>query len=279
MSRCFTLLICLFLLALPLQADEGLIDPSQMPGPLKEVRFDQQLGAELPLNAVFMDEHGKAVKLGDYFGGEKPVLLTFVYYDCPMLCTLVLQGMTKMLKVLKFNPGQEFEIVIVSFDPGEGPSHALEEEQETLKLYGRPETADGWHFLTGGEGSIRQITEAAGFQYVYVPENGEWAHASGIIIVTPEGKIAQYYYGIEYPPKNVRLALVEASTEKIGSVVDQLLLYCFRYNPLLGKYTAVTMRVLRVVGGLFSLGLILFVTIMWRRDGIRDRANLGAAPQ
>jgi len=245
-------------------AGAGVVDPSAMPGPLKEVRFDQQLGEKLPLGAPFVDELGRDVVLGDYFG-ERPVVLAFVYYDCPMLCSLVLQGLAKSLAVLRFDVGTEYDVVVVSFAPGETPAMAREAEAETIERYGRG-GAEGWHFLTGSADSIERVTDAAGFRYARIPETGEYAHASGIVVATPDGTIAQYYYGIEYPPKDVRLAVVEASEGEVGTVVDQVLLYCFRYDPKLGKYTAVVTRVLRLAGVAFCLGLTLFLWIMWRRD-------------
>ena len=255
---------------------QPLINPEDMPGPLKEVRFDQHLGRELPLDAPFVDEHGEAVTLGDYFG-ERPVVLAFVYYQCPMLCTLTMNGLAASLDVVDLEIGRELDVVAVSFDPGEGPAEARVTEEATLRRYGRPETAAGWHFLTGGEAAIARLTEAAGFSYTYLPESDEYAHTSGIVIVTPEGKISQYFFGVEYPPKDVRLALVEASSGAIGSVVDQLLLYCFRFDPQQGKYTAATMRILRLVGGVFVVALILFLWISWRRERAQSQAFSGAA--
>jgi protein SCO1/2 len=255
-------------------AGAGVVDPSAMPGPLKEVRFDQQLGEKLPLDAPFVDELGRDVVLGDYFG-ERPVVLTFVYYDCPMLCSLVLQGLAKSLAVLRFDVGTEYDVVVISFAPDETPAMAREAEAETIERYGRG-GAEGWHFLTGTPESIERATGAAGFRYARIPETGEYAHASGIVVATPDGTIAQYYYGIEYPPKDVRLAVVEASEGEVGTVVDQVLLYCFRYDPKLGKYTAVITRVLRLAGVAFCLGLTLFLWIMWRRDASDEKPSSDA---
>lgn len=246
-------------------SSEGLVDPEKMPGPLKEVRFDQHLGKTLPLDLRFVDDTGRDVVLGSLFG-ERPVVLAFVYYECPMLCSLIMNGVAKSLGVLKLDVGEDFDVVAVSFDPGETPEMAAEVKTKTVDRYDRPETADGWHFLTGDEASIRRLTEAAGFSYVYDPDTDEFAHASGIVIVRPDGIINQYYLGIEYPPKDVRLALVDAGDGKVGSLVDQLLLYCFRYDPALGKYTAAIMRVLRLAGFVFSVGLATFLFVMWRRE-------------
>ena len=273
----------LALLALSASGD-GLVDPQDMPGPLKEVGFDQKLGGQLPLDAPFIDESGREVLLGDYFG-ERPVVLVFVYYRCPMLCPTLLNGVAKALGVLECDVGREVDIVAVSIDPDETPEKAHAAERATVKRYGRGRTAPGWHFLSaprrlGGEESIRRVADAAGFRYAFVPENGEYAHASGIVIATPEGQLAQYFYGLDFAPKHLRLALVEASSSRIGSVVDQILLYCFRYDPQLGRYTAVVTRILRLGGVVFCLALALFLWINLRRDQATDRRSssiLGAA--
>jgi len=259
---------------------EGLVNPQDMPGALKDVRFDQHLGAMLPLDAPFVDEDGEAVTLGKYFGAERPVILTFAYYHCPMLCNLTLNGLAKSLDVVGFDVGRQLDVVVVSIDPHEGPDEARPVKAETVERYGHPESAPGWHFLTGAEAAIARVTEAAGFYYHYLPEDDEFAHTTGIVIVNPDGKISQYYLGIEYPPRDVRLALVEASAGGIGSAVDQLLLYCFRFDPDQGKYTAATMRILRLVGGVFVLGLCACIWIAWRheraqRTGIDHRPPAG----
>ncbi len=262
-------LLALALGAGPLWADERIVDPQQMPGPLRDVRFDQQLGAELPKNAEFRDETGRAVQLGDYFG-ERPVVLAFVYYNCPMLCSLVLGGLAKSVGVLPFVAGQDFEVVIISFNPAETPAQAQEAKTRTLSTrFGRPESALGWHFLSGSAEAIQRVTSSAGFRYAYLPESGEFAHAGGILVATPAGQIAQYFYGVEYPSKDLRLALVEASAQKIGTLVDQVLLYCYRYDPKLGKYTALTLRIMRLAGLAFVLVLSTFLWLMWRRERVR----------
>lgn len=260
---CVVLVACL-LGSVPVFGN-NLVSPEDMPGPLKKVGIEQHLGEPLPLDLPFVDERGHAVKLGDYFG-ERPVVLVFVYYECPMLCPMVLGGIAKSLGVLKFDVGKEFDVVAVSVDPDETPVMAASSKRATVKRYGRSQTAGGWHFLSGSEESIRRLTEIAGFGYAYIEETDEWAHASGMIVATPEGKLAQYFYGIDFAPRHVRLALVEASSNQIGSVVDQLLLYCFRYDPALGKYTAAITRILRVTAVLFCMGLGLFFWIMRRRD-------------
>ncbi|MCG8457517.1 MAG: SCO family protein, partial [Holophagales bacterium] len=243
--------LCLLLLGSPsallAQPSQVLVEPEKMPGPLKEVRVDQKLGNQLPLDAELVDEHGKAVKLGDFFG-ERPVILAFVYYECPMLCSLILNGLASSLGVLSFTPGEEFDVVAISIDPRETPEMAAAAEASTLTRYGKPETEAGWHFLIGDEATVGRIAEVAGFGYEYLPTTDEYAHASAIMVTTPEGVLSQYFYGIEYPPKDVRLALVEASSNQIGSLVDQILLYCYRYDPEVGRYTAVAMRILRLTG-------------------------------
>ena len=258
---------------------EGLVDPSQMPGPLKEVSIEQRIGEVLPLDAPFVDETGRAVTLGDYFSSERPVILALVYYDCPMLCSLIMNGLSKSLGVLKLDVGEAFDVVAVSFAAGETPHMAREAKTAAIERYGRLETAAGWHFLTGGQESIDRLTQAVGFNYKYIPETGEYAHGSAIVVVTPEGQLAQYYYGVEYPPKDLRLALVEASSHRLGTVVDQILLYCFRYDPQLGKYTTLITRVLRIAGVVFCLGLATFLWLMLRRERVPERqptSTLGA---
>ena len=255
----------LWLLAAPSFGSDGIVDPQHMPGPLKEVGFDQRLGEKLPLDLAFVDNSGRDVVLGDYFG-DRPVVLTFVYYDCPMLCPMVLNGVAKTLGVLKLDVGDAFDVVVISIDPRETPLQATDQKLATVKRYGREQTAGGWHFLTGDEESVRRITEAAGFRYAWVEENQEFAHASGMIVATPDGTLSKYLYGLDFPPKDVRLALVEASEGQIGTVVDQILLYCFRYDPKLGKYTAVVTRILRLAALVFLAVLGSFLWIMWRRD-------------
>lgn len=265
-------LLLLGLGASALAADQRIVDPSKMPGPLKQVSFDQHLGDQLPMGATFRDEMGREVKLGDFFG-EKPVILTFVYYDCPMLCTLILNGLAKALAVLTFDPGREYEVVAISINPNETPLQAADAESKTVKRFGRAETAPGWHFLVGDQQQIERVAKVAGYGYQYIPETGEYAHASGIVVATPAGRIAQYYFGIEYSPKDIRLSLVEASQQKIGGVIDQVLLYCYRYDPTQGKYTAAVMRLLRVAGGLFVAGLALILWLAFRRDRRAARAE------
>lgn len=233
------------------------VPASKLPEPLREVAFEQRLGDVVPLDLEFLDEDGKRVRLRDCVRG-RPVILSLVYYECPMLCTMVLNGLASCLEVLQFDVGREFEVLTVSFDPTETPDLARKKKASYLKRYGRPEAGEGWHFLTGEEAAIRSLTESVGFRYVYDTDRGEYAHASGIVLLTPEGRIARYFYGVEYPPKDVRLGLVEAADGKIGSFVDQVLLYCFHYDPATGKYGAAVMRLVRLGGVLTVLALGVF---------------------
>ena len=251
--------------AVPALADQSLVEPEKMPGPLKEVTFEQKLGDTLPLDASFRDHTGKEIRMGDYWG-EKPVLLAFAYYECPMLCSLILNGMASSLSVLEFRPNEEFDVVVISIDHEEEPAMAAKARSDTIRRYGKDGTDPGWHFLVGDETTVRQVADAAGYGFEYIPSTDEFAHASGIVVTTPEGQIAQYYYGIEYPPKDLRLALIEASNSNIGGLVDQVLLYCYKYDPKIGQYTALTMRLLRITGGLFALGLVVFLWFSFRHD-------------
>lgn len=236
------------------------------PSVLTQVGIDQKMGTQLPLELPFKDEYGADVKLGQYFTSKRPVLLAFVYYDCPMLCNQVMNGLTSALSVLRFNAGQEFDVVAVSFDPRETPQLALDKKNVYLKRYKRAGAESGWHFLTGSQGSITRLTKAAGFNYLWDEKTNQFAHASAVILITPEGKVAQYYYGIEYSPKDMRLGMIEASQEKIGSAVDQLILFCYHYDPTTGKYGAIAMNFVRLGGLLTLLGLGSFMFVSFRRD-------------
>jgi len=226
---------------------------------LQNVGISQNLDAQLPLNLQFKDESGQDVTLGKYFG-KRPVILNMVYYNCPMLCGEVLSGLSGSLGILKLDLGKDFDVLTVSFDPRDTPAQAAAKKKGFIQRYHRPGAADGWHFLTGQQDSISALAKTVGFQYQYDPKIGQFAHAAAIMIVTPTGKIAQYYYGVEYSPKDLRLGLVEASNEKIGTVVDQILLYCYHYNPATGRYGAVITRVLRLSGvaTILILGGLLF---------------------
>ena len=235
------------------------------PAPLRDVTIEQKLNSQLPLDALFTDETGKSAPLGAYFG-KRPVILALVYYDCPMLCTQILNGMVRALKVLSFKPGEEFEVVAISFDAREKPEQARIKKTVYMRDYRHPETAGAFHFLTGESVSIKRVTEAVGFKYTWDPHSGQFAHASAIYILTPEGKLSKYFYGIEYSPKDMRLGLIEASKNKIGNAVDQVLLFCYHFDAKSGKYTPVAMSILRVAGFATIASLGGFMFIMFRRD-------------
>jgi protein SCO1/2 len=235
------------------------------PPALAGVGIDQRLDAEVPLDLEFRDESGKAVRLRDLLRG-RPVILALAYYECPMLCTLVLNALTGALRALPFDVGAEFDVLTVSFDPEETPALAAAKKKTYLEDYRRPGAAGGWHFLTGDQGAILALTGAVGFRYTVDPKSGEFAHAAGIMVLTPAGRIARYFYGVEFAPRDLRLALVEAAEGKIGSPVDQLLLYCYRYDPSTGRYSAAVMNIVRLAGAATVLGLGSFLLVMWRRE-------------
>lgn len=253
---------------------QGVMSPpaNLRPPGLKHVGIEQHLNEQIPPNLTFRDETGKPVRLGDYFG-QKPLILNLVYYQCPMLCGEVLSGLESALRVLKFDVGKEFDVLTISFDPRETPEMASAKKAEFLKRYGRPGAAAGWHFLTGPQSSIEALTQAAGFQYEYDPQTQQFAHATAIMVLTPEGKIAQYYYGVEFAPKDLRLGLVQASQGKIGTVVDEVLLYCYHYDPDKGKYGAIISRVLKLAAGATILLLGTFLIVMFRLGSVSDRQH------
>ncbi|MFI5364143.1 MAG: SCO family protein [Candidatus Binatia bacterium] len=238
---------------------------------LRAVGIDQHLDQQVPLDLIFHDETGRAVALGQYFG-SKPVILALVYYECPMLCTLTLNGLVSALKVLSFDAGNQFDVVVVSFNPQETPALAAAKKQTYLERYGRGGADQGWHFLTGDAAAIQQLTGAVGFRYVYDAEQKQYAHAAGITLLTPQGRIARYFFGVEFSPRDLRLGLVEASHNQIGSPVDQLLLYCYHYDPATGKYGAVAMNMVRVGGVLTVLAVGGFVILSLRRERHVPRA-------
>jgi protein SCO1/2 len=242
----------------------------------KQVGIDQRLNAQVPLDLVFTDETGREVRLGEYFG-KRPVVLALVYYECPMLCTEVLNGLTSAIGVLNFEVGREFDIVAVSFNPKEGPELAAQKKQNYVKRYGRPQSVAGWHFLTGKEESIRTLTETVGFRYVYLPENGQYAHGAAVEVLTPRGVISRYFYGIEYSPRDLRFGLMEASEERIGSPVDQVLLLCYHYDPTTGRYAAAILRMVRIGGAGVVAGLFTFLFVSLRRERIDAKKAAPAA--
>ncbi len=249
---------------------------SERPDELKEVGIDQRLNSSVPLDLVFQDETGRSVRLGDYFG-RKPVILAPVYYECPMLCTQILNGLVGALKAVSFNPGDDFVVVPFSFDPAETPDLAAAKKAAYLKRYGRQGTDQGWHFLTGNQASITALTQALGFHYKYNPETKQFSHASGVMMLTPYGRLSRYFYGIEYAPRDLKFGLMEASQNKIGNPVDALLLFCYHYDPATGKYGLLVVNLVRVVGGVTVLLLVGFIVVMRRREWLASRQSLGGA--
>jgi protein SCO1 len=238
---------------------------AERPGLLSKIRVDQQLNAQVPLDLPFVDESGRAVTLGDYFG-ERPVILALVYYECPMLCTQVLNGLVTALGVMNFEPGREFEVVAVSFNHREGPGLASQKKAAYLERYGRPHTAGGWHFLTGSEASIARLADAVGFRYEYDDAIKQYAHGAAIEVLTPKGVISKYFYGIEYSARDIRLGLIEAAEERIGTAIDDILLFCYHYDPSTGRYGAAVLRLVRVGGIATVLAFLAFLTMALRRE-------------
>lgn len=249
----------------PLEMRKQSQQSNAVPVALQNVGIDQRLNEQLPLDAVFRDETGREVKLGDYFKSGKPVVLSLVYYDCPMLCTQVLNGEVESFRNVPFTLGKDYEAVSVSFDPREKPELAAEKKQLYAMEYKRPGVADGWHFLTGDAASIKRLTDAAGFRYVYDEGTKQFAHASAIYVATPEGKLSRYLYGISYPPKQMRFSLIEAAAGKIGSPINQLLFYCYHYDPTTGKYGVAVLNVMRAGGVLTVLSLLALILLLRRR--------------
>lgn len=255
------MLVFLFMMAVPgwLRAED------RLPPALRDVGLDQRLNEQVPLDVAFNDEAGQTIQLGDFFDG-KPVILVLAYYRCPMLCTQVLNGLVDSLRGIPFSVGDQFQVVTVSFDAREQPALAAAKKASYVESYGRPGAAAGWHFLTGGQESIDRLTRAVGFRYGYDAQQDQFAHASGIVVLTPQGRIARYFYGIQYPSRDLRLALVEASESKIGSPVDQVLLRCFQYDAATGKYTLAIMKLVRL-GGLLTLLIVgTYLGRGWYRD-------------
>jgi protein SCO1/2 len=264
------------------QGGPGLMPPAPgqnaavKPEVFKEIGFDQKLGAALPLDTVFRDEKGESVPLRRYFGG-KPVVLQLAYYDCPMLCTVTISGLATALGLLTLEPGRDFEVLTVSFDPKDTPTIAAQKKANYLAKYQRSGAQEGWHFLTGDAAAIKTLTDAVGFRYSWNEATRQFAHPAGLLVATPEGKISHYLFGIEYAPRDLRLALVESSAGKVGSPVDQVLLYCYQYDPTTGRYGAAIMRVVRIGGLLTLLALGSFLVVNWRRDLAQARAQASAS--
>jgi protein SCO1 len=242
-----------------------------LPGELQGVGIDQKLDAQVPLDLVFHDEAGRDVALSSFFQGNKPVMLAPVYYRCPMLCTQILAGVESALKVISLNPGKDFEVVAFSIDPKDSPETAAAKKQLYLHRYGRPDTANGWHFLTSDARTSKALADAVGFHYKYDPKTDQYAHASGIMALTPDGHVSKYFYGVEYAARDVRLGLVEASRDKIGTPVDQILLFCYHYDPATGKYGAMTLTILRAAGAGFTIVCGAFLLIAIRKDVRKSR--------
>ena len=255
--------ILVLLVAAPARARSEAPAPSTI---VAQVGIDQKLGNQVPLDLEFRDESGSTVRLGQFFGGKKPVLLSLVYYRCPGLCTMTLNGMAAAFKPLKFSAGKEFDVVTVTIDPKESPQLAAEKKAQYLKRYGRPGAEAGWHFLTGDEASIRALARSVGFRYVYHPQTDQYTHAAGIMLLTPAGKVARYYYGLEYSARDLKLGMVEASEEKIGSLADAVSLLCYQYDPMTGKYGVPIMRAIRAGGVLTAAALATFILLMTRRE-------------
>jgi protein SCO1/2 len=235
------------------------------PPPTKDVGFDQKLGEQVPLDLTFTDQEGRTVKLADTFG-RKPVILNLVYFECPMLCGMAIEGLLRSLRALSFDAGKEFDVLTVSFDPREGPGLAKAKRQNVLAQYGRPSAEKGWQFLTGDEASIKALTSAVGFRYVWDPAQKQFAHATGIVLLTPQGKVSRYFFGIEYPTKDLRLGLMDSTSEKIGNLADKILLLCYHYDPKSGRYTAAITKILKGGAALTLLGLVGFIAVMLRRE-------------
>jgi protein SCO1 len=286
----FGVLLCVLALlgcfALPLAAQvsgygdkvQGTSHGDELPTVLQKVQVTQHLNAQLPLSAAFTDESGHEVTLGTYFDGKHPAILALVYYNCPMLCSEEMDGLTSALEMVHLQPGKDFQVVVVSIDPTEGPELAAKNKAFYVKRYGHPETAAGWHFLTGPKPSIDALTSAVGFGYVKVPgPDGrltQFAHASSIELLTPQGRIAQYYLGVEYSPKDILLGLIDASGNKIGSPVANILTYCYHYDPQTNRHSLLVARVVQVGGMLTLLALGSFLFLMFRQDLRSDRQQV-----
>jgi protein SCO1/2 len=253
--------------------------PSGLPPALRDVGIDQKLNAQLPLDLKFKDENGNEVRLGNYFG-KKPVVVSLVYYSCPMLCNQILNGMVTAFKVMAFKPGEEFEVVTVSFDPREKPALAAAKKNTYVNYLPEAKRAGanaGWHFLTGDEENIKHLTDAIGFRYHFDEATNQFAHGSAIYLATPEGRLSHYFYGIEYAPRDLRLGLIEAADNKIGSPVDQLLLYCYHYDPATGKYGAAVMNIVRLAGVVTLVAIIAMLFLLRRRNTRRTELQAGGA--
>jgi protein SCO1 len=251
------------------------VEEPSLPRSLRDVGFDQRLNEQVPLDLHFKDEAGRDVCLADYFGHGKPIILVLAYFRCPMLCSEVLNGLVQAMLDMKLDIGTDFDVITVSFDARETPEMATLKKKSYVERFGHPGANSGWHFLTGRKESIEHLTRAVGFRYSYDASHDQFAHASGIMVVTPEGKLSRYFYDIRYSPRDLRLGLVEASANRIGSPIDQVLLFCFHYDPAEGKYGAAIMNFVRLGGLVTVAGLAAFICWLWR--GERRRARRPAA--
>ncbi len=262
------------LLAARLLSAQGMLRPptnppsNVRPAALQKVGIDQKLNNQIPLDLHFRDEAGRDVRLGEYFG-SKPIIMTPVYYGCPMLCSQILSGLVSGLKPVVFDAGKQFDVIAVSFDPTETPQLAFEKKHNYVARYGRAGSENGFHFLTGDGPAIKALTDALGFRYTYDPQTKQFAHASGVMIATPDGSISRYLYGVDYAPRDLRLTLVEASERKIGTPVDELLLVCYHYDPATGKYGAIAMNFLRLAGALTIICIAIFLVMLSRHTPAR----------
>jgi protein SCO1/2 len=262
-----SLAVALLVASAPAQMNNGVMSPpaNTRPPRLENVGIEQHLDAQVPPDLTFRDDTGKTVKLGDYFG-RKPLILNLVYYNCTMLCGEALAGLSSAMRLVKFDVGNEFDVITVSFDPRETPEMAAAKKKDYVARYGRANAASGWHFLTGQPDSINALTKTVGFRYQYDPKSNQYAHATAIMVLTPQGRISRYFYGVDFPPKDLRMGLVEASQGKIGNAVDAVLLYCYHYDPETGKYGAMVANILRLAAAVTILIMGSFLFIFWRLD-------------
>ena len=258
----------------PRKYDPTVSEANGIPEALKKIGIEQKLGAQLPLDTEFKDEEGKIVKLGDYFKKGKPVIVAFVYFECPMLCNQVLNGLTGSLKGINFNAGNEFEVVAISFDAREFDATEVARNKKIgyMERYGRPGTEKGWHFLTGKQDSIDKVTSAAGFSYEWDAKTNQFAHAAAVMVATPDGKLSRYHYGIDYAPRDLKFSLMESGESRVGNPAEQLLLYCYHYDPSSGKYGLAILNVIRL-GAIATLaGMGLMALVFWRRNKKKDQS-------
>lgn len=251
------------------------LDANSLPEQVKDIGIDQKLDADLPLDAVFTDDTGVTKPLREFLS-DRPAVLAPVYYECPMLCHMILNGVLRTVRATPLTVGKDFDIIAFSFDPTEGPQNSHRKKFEYTERYRRPGSEHGWVFLTGDEANIKRLTSAIGYRYKKDPNSAQWIHASGIVVVTPQGKISKYFYGVEYSARDLRFGLVEASANRIGTLVDQMLMYCFHYDPSMGKYSLTVLRIMRVTAAATVLALALFWFISWRQKKTHNVERLPA---